>query len=133
VIDERIGRVHRWGARPSAAWCSCGQAVEAWTVGSAFTSAAPPATRPDEICVAASPHRTTTSPEVLTVLTEREREVLTLAATGLSNHQIAARLFLSPHTVKTHVNRAMSKLGVRDRAQLVIIAYETGLVSAATG
>lgn len=83
--------------------------------------------------IAASPHRTTTPPAVLDVLTEREREVLVLVANGLSNDQIAGRLFLSPHTAKTHVNRAMAKLNLRDRAQLVIIAYETGLVTAGAG
>jgi DNA-binding NarL/FixJ family response regulator len=62
------------------------------------------------------------------LLTAREREVLTLVAEGLSNDEIAERLFLSPATVKTHVNRAMTKLGARDRAQLVVTAYETGLV-----
>jgi DNA-binding NarL/FixJ family response regulator len=67
-------------------------------------------------------------PEPLEVLTEREREVLALAAHGLSNDDIAAKLYLSPLTAKTHVNRAMTKLGVRDRAQLVVIAYQTGLV-----
>jgi DNA-binding NarL/FixJ family response regulator len=61
-------------------------------------------------------------------LTEREREVLTLVAEGLSNEQIAGRLFVSPATAKTHVSRAMGKLGARDRAQLVVIAYESGLV-----
>ena len=60
-------------------------------------------------------------------LTEREREVTGLVAAGLSNDDIARRLYLSPATVKTHVNRAMSKLGARDRAQLVIFAYESGL------
>jgi len=64
----------------------------------------------------------------LDVLTEREREVMALAATGLSNDEIASRLFLSPATAKTHVSRAMGKLGVRDRAQLVVLAYESGLV-----
>ncbi len=64
----------------------------------------------------------------LDVLTEREREVMALAATGLSNDEIANRLFLSPATAKTHVSRAMGKLGVRDRAQLVVLAYESGLV-----
>jgi DNA-binding NarL/FixJ family response regulator len=64
----------------------------------------------------------------LATLTEREREVLVLVATGLSNEDIAARLVVSPHTAKTHVNRAMTKLGAHDRAQLVIVAYETGLV-----
>jgi DNA-binding NarL/FixJ family response regulator len=61
-------------------------------------------------------------------LTEREREVMALAATGLSNEQIAKRLFVSVATAKTHVSRAMVKLGVRDRAQLVVLAYESGLV-----
>jgi DNA-binding NarL/FixJ family response regulator len=61
-------------------------------------------------------------------LTTRERQLMTLAAHGLSNDQIAERLFLSPLTVKTHINRAMMKLAVRDRAQLVVLAYQTGLV-----
>ncbi|GAA4605846.1 DNA-binding NarL/FixJ family response regulator [Actinoplanes octamycinicus] len=71
-----------------------------------------------------------TAPAVLRVLTEREREVLSLVAAGLSNEQIAQRLVVSPLTAKTHVNRAMAKLGARDRAQLVVIAYQTGLVRA---
>jgi len=62
-------------------------------------------------------------------LSEREREVLALVGAGLSNEEIAAKLVLSTHTVKTHVNRAMTKLGAHDRAQLVIAAYETGLVT----
>jgi DNA-binding NarL/FixJ family response regulator len=66
----------------------------------------------------------------LDVLTDREREMVALVAHGLSNEDIAGRLFLSPLTVKTHVNRAMSKLGTRDRAQLVVLAYQTGLVRA---
>ena len=61
-------------------------------------------------------------------LTEREREMTALAAHGLSNDEIAERAFLSPLTVKTHLNRAMMKLAVRDRAQLVVLAYRTGLV-----
>ncbi|GAA1032716.1 response regulator transcription factor [Virgisporangium ochraceum] len=65
---------------------------------------------------------------VLDALTDREREVVTLVALGLSNDEIGARLHLSPATAKTHVNRAMTKLGARDRAQLVVIAYQTGLV-----
>ncbi|MEU2514384.1 response regulator transcription factor [Streptomyces syringium] len=64
----------------------------------------------------------------LDVLTGREREVLVQVAGGLSNDEIGERLTVSPLTVKTHVNRAMAKLGARDRAQLVVIAYETGLV-----
>jgi DNA-binding NarL/FixJ family response regulator len=64
----------------------------------------------------------------LDVLTTREREIVGLVALGLSNDAIADRLVLSPLTVKTHVNRAMTKLEARDRAQLVVIAYQTGLV-----
>ncbi|WP_344827854.1 response regulator transcription factor [Actinocorallia longicatena] len=64
----------------------------------------------------------------LAVLTEREREVLTLVGEGLTNDQIAARLVVSPATAKTHVSRAMIKLSARDRAQLVVLAYESGLV-----
>ncbi|HEV2374999.1 MAG TPA: response regulator transcription factor [Streptosporangiaceae bacterium] len=60
-------------------------------------------------------------------LTEREREVVSLVAAGLSNEEIATRLVVSPLTAKTHVSRAMTKLGARDRAQLVVIAYENGL------
>ncbi|AFR07526.1 LuxR C-terminal-related transcriptional regulator [Nocardiopsis alba] len=62
-------------------------------------------------------------------LTDREREVLSLVGRGLSNEEIAGELVLSPATAKTHVSRAMVKLGVRDRAQLVVLAYETGLVT----
>jgi DNA-binding NarL/FixJ family response regulator len=61
-------------------------------------------------------------------LTEREREILCLVAEGLSNDEIAARLYLSPLTTKTHVSRILTKLDARDRAQLVVIAYESGLV-----
>lgn len=66
--------------------------------------------------------------ERLSALTVREREVLVQVAGGHSNDEIAAQLVVSPLTVKTHVNRAMAKLGARDRAQLVVIAYESGLV-----
>jgi DNA-binding NarL/FixJ family response regulator len=64
----------------------------------------------------------------LDLLTEREREVMSHAAAGLTNGEIAALLVISPTTVKTHVSRAMTKLGARDRAQLVVFAYESGLV-----
>jgi DNA-binding NarL/FixJ family response regulator len=64
----------------------------------------------------------------LAALTEREREVLTLVGRGLSNGEIGERLYVSPMTAKTHVSHIMTKLGARDRAQLVVTAYETGLV-----
>ncbi|HKA04499.1 MAG TPA: response regulator transcription factor [Acidimicrobiales bacterium] len=64
----------------------------------------------------------------LELLTEREREVMALVGAGLTNDEIADRLFMSPATAKTHVSRAMVKLGARDRAQLVVFAYESGLV-----
>lgn len=66
---------------------------------------------------------------VLALLTPREREVLELVAEGLTNHDIAIRLTISPHTAKTHVNRIMAKVSASDRAQLVILAYESGLVT----
>lgn len=64
----------------------------------------------------------------LAELTNREREAVTLVARGLSNEEVAGRMVISPLTAKTHVNRAMMKLGARDRAQLVVFAYESGLV-----
>jgi DNA-binding NarL/FixJ family response regulator len=77
------------------------------------------ASRPAPICP---------SPELLDELTAREREVVALVGAGLSNNQIAERLVVTPATAKTHVSRAMVKLGVRDRAKLVVFAYEAGLV-----
>jgi DNA-binding NarL/FixJ family response regulator len=81
------------------------------------------ATRPER------PPSSDISRRALARLTDREREVLALVAEGLSNDEIAARLFLSPLTSKTHVSRIMTKLDARDRAQLVVIAYESGLVT----
>jgi DNA-binding NarL/FixJ family response regulator len=75
---------------------------------------------------------TTGTAEALGQLTNRERETVALVAQGLSNDQIADRLLISPMTAKTHVNRAMAKLHARDRAQLVVLAYESGLVTPRT-
>jgi DNA-binding NarL/FixJ family response regulator len=76
----------------------------------------------------AQPPRPSPDP-VLASLTNREREAVVLVAQGLSNDEIADRMVISPLTAKTHVNRAMTKLQVRDRAQLVVLAYESGLLA----
>ena len=78
--------------------------------------------------LAARPEGDRPAPPQLDVLTEREREVLALVARGLSNAEIGAELFVSPATAKTHVSHVMTKLDARDRAQLVVIAYESRLV-----
>jgi DNA-binding NarL/FixJ family response regulator len=80
-----------------------------------------------QVTVARTAHQA--AEDRLAVLTQREREVLALVGEGLSNQEIATRLVLSPATARTHVSRAMVKLGARDRAQLVVVAYQTGLVS----
>jgi DNA-binding NarL/FixJ family response regulator len=103
------------------------QAVRVAASGEALLS--PSVTRRliDEFVAKVAPRRT--EPDRLAPLTDREREVMALVGGGLSNDEIARRLFMSPATAKTHVSRAMAKVGARDRAQLVVLAYETGLVS----
>jgi DNA-binding NarL/FixJ family response regulator len=81
----------------------------------------------------ARPDRRGAPPPDLAGLTEREREVVALVALGLSNDEIAARLVVSPATVRTHVSRAMTKLHARDRAQLVVFAYQAGLATPGPG
>jgi DNA-binding NarL/FixJ family response regulator len=91
-----------------------------WGVGPRASSS------PTRAHVLDQPH--TQPSTALDQLTDREREIVILVAHGLSNEDIADRLHLSPLTAKTHVNRAMTKLAARDRAQLVVIAYQNGLV-----
>jgi DNA-binding NarL/FixJ family response regulator len=91
---------------------------------------APAVTRRVLRAVAATPARSATpGGERLAQLTEREREILAEVGTGRSNDEIAEALSISPATARTHVSRVMTKLAARDRAQLVVIAYETGLVT----
>jgi RNA polymerase sigma factor (sigma-70 family) len=104
------------------------QAVRVVADGEALLS--PSVTRRLITKFAASPEQPRSFPEQLDALTEREREIMALVAKGLSNDQIAELLTISPATVKTHVSRAMVKLGARDRAQLVVLAYQSGLVLA---
>ena len=77
----------------------------------------------------AEPHAVLPQTGSLDVLTEREVEVLSLVARGMANHEIGAALFVTPATAKTHVSRLLTKLGARDRAQLIVAAYESGLVT----
>ena len=103
------------------------QAVRVVARGDALLS--PSVTRRLITDIASRPERPPPSDRALAGLTDRERQVMALVAEGLSNDEIAARLFLSPLTSKTHVSRIMTKLNARDRAQLVVLAYETGLVT----
>ncbi|MEU9046037.1 MULTISPECIES: response regulator transcription factor [unclassified Kitasatospora] len=103
-------------------------AVRTVAAGDALLS--PAATRAviDQFLAQPDPGAVGPASERLAVLTAREREVMSMAATGLTNEEIAERMFVSPFTVRTHVHRAMAKLDARDRAQLVAIAYQSGLV-----
>jgi DNA-binding NarL/FixJ family response regulator len=101
------------------------RAVHAVVAGDALLS--PGVTR-RLIAEFAARSRAPAEPAGLAELTDREREVMALVGMGLTNDEIARRLVVSPLTAKTHVSRAMVKLGARDRAQLVVLAYETGLV-----
>ena len=134
-IDEYVYRALRAGASgflgKSAEPAELLDAIRVVHRGEALLSAA--ATRSLIARFLASPdHGDPPAPDRLAVLTDREREVLALVAEGRSNDDIARHLTLSPQTVKTHINRAMTKLRAHDRAQLVVIAYQTGLVRPGT-
>jgi DNA-binding NarL/FixJ family response regulator len=101
------------------------------TIADGDTLLSPAATRSLVARFLATPDDAPSRHPELAVLTPREREMVALVATGLSNQEIAERMFLSPFTVRAHVQRAMTKLEARDRAQLVVIAYRTGLAHAA--
>jgi DNA-binding NarL/FixJ family response regulator len=102
------------------------QAVRVIAAGDALLS--PGVTRRLISDYASRPARASATPTAMGLLTEREREVVALVAEGLNNDEIAAELVVAPATARTHVSRAMMKLGARDRAQLVVFAYQTGLV-----
>ncbi len=104
------------------------RAVRVVAAGDALLS--PGATRRLVAELASRTERAVPTAATLDVLTERERDVLAAIATGASNDEIATRLVISPATVRTHITRLLSKLGARDRAQLVVMAFEAGLVAA---
>ncbi len=130
-IDEYVFQALRAGASgflgKGAEPAELVAAIRTVARGDALLS--PAATRSPVARFLAHPdHGSPPDPQQLALLTEREREVLILVAAWLSNDEIAEHLVVSPATAKTHVNRAMTKLGARDRAQLVVAAYESGLV-----
>jgi DNA-binding NarL/FixJ family response regulator len=131
-IDEYVAQALRAGASGFL-----GKDVDADTLLTAIRTVAsgdallsPLATRAliSRFLAAPEPGAHLAPPESLAALTAREREVMALAAEGHSNAEIAERLVVSPLTVRTHVHRAMTKVNARDRAQLVVIAYQSGLV-----
>lgn len=112
-----------------AAVCFGGIAASNRVVARGDALLSPSVTRRLITDLARRPKPVPASREVLKGLTDRELQVMSLVAAGLSNDEIAGQLYLSPLTAKTHVSRIMTKLGARDRAQVVVIAYETGLVT----
>jgi DNA-binding NarL/FixJ family response regulator len=133
--DEYVARALRAGASgflgKTASTDQLLDAIRTIAAGDALLS--PQATRVliTRFLAAPEPGSHPAAPDSLAGLTAREREVMALAAEGHSNDDIAARLYLSSHTVRTHIHRTMTKLHARDRAQLVVIAYQTGLVQTA--
>ena len=136
-IDEYVARAVRAGASgflgKDAGADDLIAAVRTVAAGESLLS--PQATRLLISRFIATPEPATSSSnaESLNSLTAREVETVALAAQGLSNTEIAEQLFVSPLTARTHIHRAMAKLGARDRAQLVVIAYQSGLVKPTTG
>ncbi|GAA5049944.1 response regulator transcription factor [Nocardia callitridis] len=133
--DEYVAQALRAGA---SGFIGKGIGAEAMldavrTIAEGDTLLSPAATRSLVTRFLATPDNPPRHPEQLALLTPREREMVALVATGLSNQEIAERMFLSPFTVRAHVQRAMTKLDARDRAQLVVIAYRTGLVDSDRG
>ena len=134
-IDEYVARALRAGASgflgKDAGADDLIAAVRTVATGESLLS--PQATRLLISRFIATPEPAQASPaiELLNALTARELEAVTLAAQGLSNTEIAEQLFVSPLTARTHIHRAMAKLGARDRAQLVVLAYQSGLVKPA--
>jgi DNA-binding NarL/FixJ family response regulator len=129
--DEYVARALRAGASGFLGkTASTGQLLDAIrTVAAGDSLLSPQATRALITRFLAAPDPGSQQPPGrLTELTARERELMALAAEGYANDEIAARLCLSTHTVRTHIHRTMMKLHARDRAQLVVIAYQTGLV-----
>jgi DNA-binding NarL/FixJ family response regulator len=130
ALDEYVFEAIRAGAAgflvKNAEPAELARGIRAAAAGDALLS--PPVTRRLIADYAARAKPAPAAIRGLEALTEREREVVALVAAGLSNDDIATRLVVSPLTAKTHVSRAMVKLGVRDRAQLVVLAYESGLV-----
>ncbi|QIS12672.1 response regulator transcription factor [Nocardia arthritidis] len=129
-LDEYVARALRAGASgflgKSVGPEELLSAIRTIAAGDALLS--PTATRTLIAHFLARPVVHNATSDTLTALTARESEVVELVAEGLSNEEIAERMFLSPLTIRTHVQRAMSKLGARHRAQLVVIAFQSGLV-----
>jgi DNA-binding NarL/FixJ family response regulator len=129
-IDEYVFEALRLGASgfivKDAEPVELLRAIRVIAEGAALLS--PGATRRLITEYASRPSNRPVDPDALFLLTDREREVVALVAAGLSNEEIAAELFISPATARTHVSRAMVKLNCRDRAQLVVLAYQSGLV-----
>ncbi|MEV0904027.1 response regulator transcription factor [Streptomyces hokutonensis] len=133
-VDEYVAQALRAGASGFLGKDVTAEALLAGirTVASGESLLSPLATRTliSRFLATPAPSPRLATPDRLGVLTAREREIMAMAAEGHSNDEIAEQLYVSPLTVRTHVHRAMTKLDARDRAQLVVMAYQSGLVQA---